>query len=54
MICPACNKKMVWQSDFDSEDYGYEDSGIVTIYECPECESQFIHVKLEKENENNG
>ena len=38
MTCWYCNGKMIWQSDFNFEDYGREGEGIVTILTCSECE----------------
>ena len=35
--CPACGGKLVWQSDFTFEDYGYEGDGIVSVYQCITC-----------------
>ena len=40
MTCWYCNGKMVWQSDFNFEDYGREGEGIVTILTCSECEAR--------------
>lgn len=34
MICPKCTDPMIWGSDFDYEDYGYEGEGIVGNYTC--------------------
>ena len=28
---------MVWDADFDFEDFGYEGQGIVHIYHCANC-----------------
>ncbi len=37
-LCYACgHKTAVWCADFDSEDYGYEWEGIVSVYECYRC-----------------
>ena len=36
--CPHCRKcALIWQSDFDFEDYGYEGNGIVQNYHCSNC-----------------
>lgn len=43
MDCPNCGcNKLIWQSDFDFEDYGYEGQGIVSNYECLECHTRMI------------
>lgn len=34
-----CDSKLVWQSDFDFEDVGYEGDGIVSYWICPKCNS---------------
>lgn len=35
--CYICGHEVIWDSDFDTEDYGYERQGIVHEYHCPEC-----------------
>lgn len=37
MKCGFCGAEMIWQSDFNSEDLGYDDNEIVTFYSCPIC-----------------
>ena len=37
MICPRCGKEMIWGGDFDFEDYGMEEEGVVSNYSCPNC-----------------
>lgn len=39
MKCSACNSKLIWQSDFDAEDYGFEFEGIVSVYLCSNCDN---------------
>lgn len=42
---------MIWNNDWDLEDFGYEDEkGIVSIYTCSnkDCESRFEYVQKEK------
>ena len=34
IICSLCKKELLWNSDFDYEDYGLEGAGIVGIYSC--------------------
>lgn len=50
MECPICKSKMIWQSDTDLEELGYEESGISTFYLCSNerCESEFSHVQKEE------
>lgn len=33
-FCCLCGSQLVWQSDFDALDYGYEENGIVSVYSC--------------------
>lgn len=36
--CVNCGKKsLMWQSDFDFEELGYEGEGIVSFYTCSNC-----------------
>lgn len=35
--CWFCGGRMIWQSDFDFEDYGREGDGIVAVLLCTEC-----------------
>ena len=36
MNCWFCGHKLIWQNDFDYEDYGIEDrEGIVAVLICP-------------------
>lgn len=45
-------KAVVWQSDFDYEDYGYEGEGIVHICTCSNCGAEIEYrVPVIKEDE---
>ena len=33
-----CGTEMIWGSDFDFADYGYDEDGVVSYYSCPNCE----------------
>lgn len=36
--CFHClSKSVIWDSDFDFEDYGYEGSGVVHVCHCTNC-----------------
>ena len=36
--CFHCGERaVVWQSDFDFEDFGYEGKGIVQVLKCSNC-----------------
>lgn len=39
--CFYCNHWLVWDSDFDSDEVGYEDNGIVHFYTCPSCGARY-------------
>ena len=50
MICVNCRSNMIWQCDYDFEDYGIEGEGIVSVYSCGECETlseNYIPIKGE-------
>ena len=42
MKCPICGNEMIWQSDFDFEDYGLEGDGIVQNHHCPKCGTDVV------------
>ena len=35
--CLNCGSELIWQADFNGEDYGYEEEGMVTVWDCPSC-----------------
>lgn len=36
--CAKCERKLVWQCDYDYEDVGIDDkAGIVCMYQCEPC-----------------
>ena len=37
MKCYMCGGTLIWQNDYDFEDYGMEGEGIVTTLVCTEC-----------------
>lgn len=37
--CWFCGHEMIWNSDFDFEDYGIEGEGFVTTLSCPNCKA---------------
>ena len=37
MNCWHCQTELIWGGDFDFEDYGLEDEGIVSNLSCPNC-----------------
>ena len=53
--CFNCGcRSVVWQSDFDAEDYGYEEPGIVHECHCENCGAQityFVPLNAEEEEQ---
>lgn len=49
MNCWFCGGVLIWQSDFDAEDFGYNRAGLVSILSCSNCEAQWEGVQLEEE-----
>lgn len=39
--CFHCGGKVIWNSDFDFSDYGYEGEGIVQNYTCSKCGAEY-------------
>ena len=39
--CFICGAKVVWENDFDAEDCGYTEEGIVHYYHCPKCNTEY-------------
>ena len=41
MKCWHCNSELIWGGDFNYEDYGLDDEGIVSNLSCPnkKCEA---------------
>lgn len=42
MICSVCGSEMHWQCDYDYEDYGCDGDGIVSVWDCPKCGTEFV------------
>ena len=51
--CFHClNYSVVWDSDFDSEDYGYEEPGIIHECHCSVCGARITYfIPIETDNE---
>ena len=50
--CFCCgHAAVVWDADFDAEDYGYEKPGIVHECHCCYCGAEIIYASLEKDND---
>lgn len=42
--CFVCGKKaVIWDADFDYEDYGFEEEGIVHECHCSECGAKILY-----------
>ena len=48
----CCTYSLVWDSDFDFDDYGYEGEGIVHVCHCTNCGADVEYrVGFDKEDE---
>ena len=48
--CYNCASDMIWGSDFDFEDFGYDGEGIVSSFTCPKCSTYAEFVMPNKES----
>lgn len=39
--CVYCGHALIWGADFDGDDLGYEQPGIVHTYTCPRCGADY-------------
>lgn len=52
IICPHCRGKLIWQNDFNFEDFWYEGDGIVSVWLCSKCGATVtVEIPLETEEE---
>ena len=50
--CYVCGEKsVIWDCDYDAEDFGYDYPGIVSCYHCINCGAEITVDMLEKEGE---
>ena len=51
--CFHCGERtVIWDSDFDSEDYGYEEPGIIHECHCTNCGARITYfVPIDNNNE---
>lgn len=40
MKCWHCREELIWQGDFNFEDYGFDGEGVVTALSCSSCEAE--------------
>lgn len=51
----CCTKSVIWDSDFNFEDYGLEGQGIVHVCHCTNCGAQIIYqIPIPDEEEEDG
>ena len=52
--CFHCGERaVIWDCDFDAEDYGYEEPGIVQDLHCSHCGAQIQYfIRINKEGTN--
>ena len=44
---------MIWDCDYDYEDFGYDGRGIVQVFHCQECGAYIeCHVSFDEEDDN--
>ncbi len=51
----CCEKTVIWDSDFDFSDFGYEGQGVVHVCHCSNCGAQIeyrVAIPDEEEEEN--
>ncbi len=46
-VCWLCGGRLIWGSDHDAEDLGYERPGIVAHLHCEDCSAGVEYVRLE-------
>ena len=43
--CFHCGQRaVIWDADFDYEDYGYEGEGIVQVCHCTHCGAEILYM----------
>jgi len=53
--CFHCgSRSVIWDSDFDTEDYGWEPGGIVHVCHCTNCGAEITYVIRPDDNEEDG
>ena len=52
MNCWHCRSELIWGGDHNYEDYGKEGEGIVSNFQCPDCDSYYeCYLPLGGQNE---
>lgn len=54
--CFHCGEKaVIWDCDYDSEDFGYMEPGIVQVLHCSHCNAEIQYfIKTRRKGEENG
>ena len=42
MFCYYCKGEVIWDCDYDYEDYGLDGDGIVSNLHCTKCEAVYV------------
>ncbi len=46
---------MIWQNDFDAEDCGYDQNGIVSFWTCAHCGAEYeIFIPVASDDDDEG
>ena len=48
--CHCLQKAVIWDSDFDFEDYGYDGEGVVHVCHCANCGAD-IEYRIRTDNQ---
>ena len=51
MKCWFCDGQLIWQNDFDTEDCGIDEEGIVSVLICSSCGANWEGVQIFEEQE---
>lgn len=52
MRCFICgHETIVWDNDFDAQDLGIEEEGIVSYFHCSKCGADYEVLRIENEEE---
>jgi hypothetical protein len=49
--CFNCGGPVIWDNDFDPEDMGFEEKGIMHICHCNDCKAEIHYIVREEEDE---
>jgi len=52
-VCWICGGRLIWQSDFSPEDFGYEEGtdGLIAILNCSDCGADVKYTLIDEEDE---